>query len=253
MQEGENKMKKLGSVLLVTMLMAGVLTGCKDDSENVLRVGTNAEFPPFEYIGEDGNPDGFDIALIKAIGEKIGYEVQIENMEFASLVGSIGTKTDVAIAGMTVDEERKQSVDFSDPYYDAVQYVIVKEGSDIKTAADLEGKTIGVQLGTTGDFAVEEIKDATAAQYNKAVDAVNDLLNGRVDCVIVDKNPALVFEAEYEGIVALPGDGFDFELEQYAIAIKKGNTELTEKINKALAELKEDGTYDKLVKEYIEN
>lgn len=246
-------MKKLGSVLLVTMLMAGVLTGCKDDSENVLRVGTNAEFPPFEYIGEDGNPDGFDIALIKAIGEKIGYEVQIENMEFASLVGSIGTKTDVAIAGMTVDEERKQSVDFSDPYYDAVQYVIVKEGSDIKTAADLEGKTIGVQLGTTGDFAVEEIKDATAAQYNKAVDAVNDLLNGRVDCVIVDKNPALVFEAEYEGIVALPGDGFDFELEQYAIAIKKGNTELTEKINKALAELKEDGTYDKLVKEYIEN
>lgn len=246
-------MKKLGSVLLVTMLMAGVLTGCKDDSENVLRVGTNAEFPPFEYIGEDGNPDGFDIALIKAIGEKIGYEVQIENMEFASLVGSIGTKTDVAIAGMTVDEERKQSVDFSDPYYDAVQYVIVKEGSDIKTAADLEGKTIGVQLGTTGDFAVEEIKDAIAAQYNKAVDAVNDLLNGRVDCVIVDKNPALVFEAEYEGIVALPGDGFDFELEQYAIAIKKGNTELTEKINKALAELKEDGTYDKLVKEYIEN
>ncbi len=246
-------MKKLVSVLLIGMLMACVLVGCGDNRDGVLRVGTNAEFPPFEYIGENGEPDGFDIALIKAIGEKIGYEVEVENMEFASLVGSIGTKIDVAIAGMTIDEERKQSVDFSDPYYDAIQYVIVPEGSDIKTAEDLEGLKIGVQLGTTGDFAVEEIKGATAAQYNKAVDAVNDLINGRVDCVIIDKNPALVFEAEYDGIVALPGDQFDFAVEQYAIALPKGDTKLLEKINKALEELKADGTYDALVEQYIEN
>lgn len=246
-------MKKLVSVLLVAMLMASVLVGCGSEDENVLRVGTNAEFPPFEYVGDDGEPDGFDIALIKAIGEKLGYEVVVENMEFASLVGSIGTKIDVAIAGMTIDEERLQSVDFSDPYYDAIQYVIVPEGSDIKTAADLEGKKIGVQLGTTGDYAVEEIEGATAAQYNKGVDAVNDLLNGRVDCVIIDKNPALVFESEYEGIVALPGDQFDFAVEQYAIALPKGDTELAQKINKALDELKEDGTYDALVEQYIEN
>lgn len=246
-------MKKLVSVLLVAMLMASVLVGCGSEDENVLRVGTNAEFPPFEYVGDDGEPDGFDIALIKAIGEKLGYEVVVENMEFASLVGSIGTKIDVAIAGMTIDEERLQSVDFSDPYYDAIQYVIVPEGSDIKTAADLEGKKIGVQLGTTGDYAVEEIEGATAAQYNKGVDAVNDLLNGRVDCVIIDKNPALVFESEYEGIVALPGDQFDFAVEQYAIALPKGDTELAKKINKALDELKEDGTYDALVEQYIEN
>lgn len=247
-------MKKLVSVLLVAMLMASVLVGCGSGSDdNVLRVGTNAEFPPFEYVGEDGQPDGFDIALIKAIGEKIGYEVVVENMEFASLVGAIGTKIDVAIAGMTIDEERLQSVDFSDPYYDAIQYVIVPEGSDIDSAEDLEGKKIGVQLGTTGDYAVEEIEGATAAQYNKGVDAVNDLLNGRVDCVIIDKNPALVFEAEYEGIVALPGDQFDFGLEQYAIALPKGDTELANEINQALKELKEDGTYDALVKQYIEN
>ena len=247
-------MKKLVSVLLVAMLMVSVLVGCgSGKDENVLRVGTNAEFPPFEYVGDDGEPDGFDIALIKAIGEKIGYEVVVENMEFTSLVGAIGTKIDVAIAGMTIDEERLQSVDFSDPYYDAIQYVIVPEGSDIKTAADLEGKKIGVQLGTTGDYAVEEIEGATAAQYNKGVDAVNDLLNGRVDCVIIDKNPALVFESEYEGIVALPGDQFDFGVEQYAIALPKGDTELAGKINKALEELKEDGTYDKLVQQYIEN
>lgn len=247
-------MKKLVSVLLVAALMASVLVACGSDSnENVLRVGTNAEFPPFEYVGDDGQPDGFDIALIKAIGEKMGYEVVVENMEFASLIGAIGTKIDVSIAGMTIDEERLQSVDFSDPYYDAIQYVIVPEGSDIDCAADLEGKKIGVQLGTTGDYAVEEIAGATAAQYNKGVDAVNDLLNGRVECVIIDKNPALVFASEYEGIVALPGDQFDFGVEQYAIALPKGNTELAEKINNALKELKEDGTYDALVKQYIEN
>ncbi len=247
-------MKKLVSVLLVAALMASVLVGCGEgNNDKVLRVGTNAEFPPFEYVGDDGQPDGFDIALIKAIGEKMGYEVVVENMEFASLVGAIGTKIDVSIAGMTIDEERLQSVDFSDPYYDAIQYVIVPEGSDIDCAADLEGKKIGVQLGTTGDYAVEEIEGATAAQYNKGVDAVNDLLNGRVECVIIDKNPALVFEAEYDGIVALPGDQFDFGVEQYAIALPKGDTELAEKINSALKELKEDGTYDKLVEQYIEN
>ena len=247
-------MKKIVSVLLIAALMVSVLVGCgSDKNEGVLRVGTNAEFPPFEYIGDDGQPDGFDVALIKAIGEKLGYEVVIENMEFASLIGAIGTKIDVAIAGMTIDEERLQSVSFSDPYYDAIQYVIVPEGSAIETAEDLKNKKIGVQLGTTGDSAVEEIEGATAVQYNKGVDAVNDLLNGRVECVIIDKNPALVFESEYEGIVALPGDQFDFAVEQYAIAIPKGDAELATKINKALKELKEDGTYNALVEQYIEN
>lgn len=246
-------MKKLLAVILATVLCVSVLTACGDSDDKVLKVGTNAEFPPFEYVGDDGEVDGFDIALIKAIGEKMGYTVEVENMEFASLVASIGTKIDVSIAGMTVTDERKETVDFSDSYYTAVQYVIVPEGSDIKSAADLEGKTIGVQLGTTGDFIVEEIEGATASQYNKAVDAVNDLLNERVDAVIIDKNPALVFESEYDGIVALDGAQFEFEPEEYAIALPKGDTELADAINKALAELKEDGTYDKLVAKYIEN
>lgn len=220
---------------------------------DVLKVGTNAEFPPFEYVGDDGEPDGFDIALIKAIGEKMGMEVQVENMEFNSLVSAIGTKIDAAIAGMTVDEERKQSVDFSDPYYDAVQYVIVPADSDIKTAADLENKTIGTQLGTTGDFKVQDdIPGATSQQYNKAVDAVNDLINGRVDAVIIDKNPALVFAEKFEGqVVALDGADFDFDTEYYAIALPKGS-ELLEKVNSALADLKADGTFDALVTKYIE-
>ena len=223
-------------------------------ADGVLTVGTNAEFPPFEYVDDNGEPDGFDIALIKAIGEKLGVEVEVENMECASLVSSIGSKIDVAIAGMTVTEERQQSVDFSDAYYEAVQYVILPEGSEIATAQDLEGKTIGVQLGTTGDFiATDDIADTTVQQYNKGVDAVNDLINGRVDCVIIDKNPALVFASKFEGqLVALDGAQFDFGTEEYAIALPKGDADLAEKINAALAEIKADGTFDELVQTYIE-
>ena len=225
-------------------------------ADGVLNVGTNAEFPPFEFVGDDGEPDGFDMALVKAIAEKLGVEVQVENMEFDSLVASIGSKIDIAIAGMTVTDERKAMVDFSDNYYEAVQYVIVPADSDIAQAADLEGKNIGVQLGTTGDFIVEDIKDATASQYNKAVDAVNDLRNGRVDAVIIDKNPAQVFGEQFKDEVKLfDGESpeFGFEKEYYAIAMPKGDEALAKKINDALAELKSDGTFDELVSQYIGN
>ncbi len=222
-------------------------------ADGVLNVGTNAEFPPFEYVNDSGEPDGFDIALIKAIGEKLGVEVQVDNMEFASLVSSIGTKIDVSIAGMTVTEERLNTVDFSDSYYEAIQNVLVLEGSEIAGADDLTGKAIGVQLGTTGDFIAEEIEGATVSQYNKGVDAVNDLVNGRLDCVIIDKNPALVFESKFEGkVIALDGGQFNFETENYAIAMPKGDTVLAEQINGALQALKDDGTFDALVAEYIE-
>lgn len=157
-------MKKLVAVMLAAVLCMSVLTACGGEkasealADGVLNVGTNAEFPPFEYVNDNGEPDGFDIALIKAVGEKLGVTVQVDNMEFASLVSSIGTKIDVSIAGMTVTEERKNAVDFSDPYYEAVQFVIVPEGSEIATADDLKNKSIGAQLGTTGDFIAEEIE-----------------------------------------------------------------------------------------------
>lgn len=223
-------------------------------ADGVLTVGTNAEFPPFEYVDDNGEPDGFDIALIKAIGEKLGVEVTVENMEFASLVSSIGSKIDVSIAGMTVTDERKESVDFSEPYYEAVQYVILPVDSEAATAADLTGMTIGVQLGTTGDFiATDDVEGSVVQQYNKGVDAVNDLINGRVDCVIIDKNPALVFESKFEGqIKAVDGAQFEFGAEEYAIALPKGDTALAAQINSALEEIKADGTFDELVKTYIE-
>lgn len=223
-------------------------------ADGKLTVGTNAEFPPFEFVDDNGEPDGFDIALIKAIGEKLGVEVEVENMEFDALVASIGNKIDVAIAGMTVTDERKKNADFSDPYYDAVQYVILPEGSEIAIFDDLAGKTIGVQLGTTGDIiASDDVEGANVKQYNKGVDAVNDLINGRVDCVIIDKNPALVFAGKFEGqLTAVDGEQFGFGVENYAIAIPKGDSALAAQINGALKELKEDGTFDELVKTYIE-
>ena len=217
----------------------------------VFTVGTNAEFPPFEYVGDDGEPDGFDVALIKAVGEKLGMEVKVENMEFDSLVSSIGNRIDAAIAGMTVTDERKEQVDFSNPYYEAVQYVIVAADSDIATADDLKNKTIGSQLGTTGMFLSEDIEGATPQTYNRAIDAVNDLVNGRVDLVIIDKNPAQVFETKFEGKVKIiDGAEFGFETEEYAIALPKGS-DMVEKVNQALDDLKADGTFDKLVAEYI--
>ena len=272
-------MKKFLALLLASVMTMSLLTACGNKTaeaevgaetteegaadteaavsealaDGVLTVGTNAEFPPFEYVDDNGEPDGFDMALIKAIGEKLGVEVVIDNMEFASLVSSIGSKIDVAIAGMTVTPERQESVNFSDSYYEAVQYVILPADSEIATADDLVGKTIGVQLGTTGDFIASDIADTTVSQYNKAVDAVNDLINGRVDCVIVDKNPALVFEAKFEGqVVAVDGAQFAFEPEEYAIAMPKDDAALAEQINAALEEIKADGTFDELVKTYIE-
>ena len=220
-------------------------------ADGVLTVGTNAEFPPFEYVGDDGEPAGFDIALIEAIGEKLGVEVEVENMEFDSLVASIGSKIDVAIAGMTVTEERSRMVDFSDSYYQAVQYVLLPMETEIASADDLAGKTIGAQLGTTGDFMIEDFEGATAKQYNKAVDAVNDLVSGRLDAVIVDKNPALVFADRFSDEIQYVD--YEFEPEDYAIALPKGDTALADAVNNALAELKADGTFDELVSQYIEN
>lgn len=275
-------MKKFMAIAMATLLCAATLSACgntdapagsstapaestvsaetvegttQETSEDVaggtLVVGTNAEFPPFEYVGDDGEPDGFDIALIKAIAEKMGMNVEVQNMEFGSLVASIGSKIDAAIAGMTVTDERMEVVDFSDNYYEAVQYVIVPKGSDIASAADLENKTIGVQLGTTGNLIADKIEGASVSSYNRALDAVNDLLNGRVDLVIIDKNPAETFTEQYaDELEALDGAAFDFEPEFYAIALPKGS-ELVQQVNDALAQLKEDGTFDALVEEYI--
>ena len=223
-------------------------------ADGVLTVGTNAEFPPFEYVGDDGEPDGFDMALVKAIGEKLGVEVQIENMEFASLVSSIGSKIDIAAAGMTVTPEREKEVSFTDSYATGIQSIIVKEGSDIKTADDLSkgGVKIGVQKGTTGDlYCTWDIEDknlGTVERFAKGADAVMALTSGKVDAVVIDNEPAKVFVKNNEGLQILETS---YAVEDYAIAVSKENPELLNEINGALKELTEDGTIKNIIEKYI--
>ena len=171
-------------------------------------------------------------------------------MEFKSLIGSMESgNLDVIAAGMTVTEERERKVDFTDSYYTAKQYVIQKENGDIKKAEDLEGLTIAVQEGTTGDLlATDEIKDSNVKRFKKGVDAVMDLKKGGSDVVIIDSNPAQEFIKANEGLELVKDL---FEDEKYAFAVQKDNAKLKDAINDALDEMKDDGTFDKLVKEYI--
>ena len=258
-------MKKT-TVRVLAMLMSCLLVFggmfipvTKANAADVVRVGTNAEFPPFEYIGDDGKPDGFDMAVIKAIGEAEGFEVEVTNMEFKSLVASLSTGAlDAVIAGMTVTPDRQKTVDFSDSYYTARQCIILPSDNDsIKGLADLNGKKIGVQEGTTGDLLCtpaddnETITDSstTVQRFKKGTDAVVSLKNGGLDAVVIDQNPAQNFVDRSEGSLKLIED--DTSTEQYAIAVAKGNDELLTKINAGLKKIQEDGTFDKLVAEYI--
>jgi polar amino acid transport system substrate-binding protein len=240
-------MKKIFAVLLAALVLALGAVGLAEDT--TLVVGTNAEFAPFEFIGDDGQVTGIDIDLINAIGEKIGMTIQIENMSFDALIPALASgKIEATISGMTITEERKQSVLFSDPYYQASQKIIVKEGSAIAGEADLAGKKIGVQLGTTGDlYVTEKFTDATVDRYDKGIDAVQDLVNGRLDAVVIDEEPANVFVSQAQGLVILEDRLSD---EAYGIALPLGQDELLAKINQALSELKADGTLDAIYEKY---
>ncbi|MDO4556813.1 MAG: basic amino acid ABC transporter substrate-binding protein [Lachnospiraceae bacterium] len=268
-------MKKLSGLIAALLVLTLAFTGCSSNtgSEDTssegattaaaesgipdkLIVGTNAEFPPFEFVNDDGEYDGFDIALMQAVCDKIGCEMEVSNMEFKSLLGAMQLNSiDVIAAAMTVTEDRKQSVDFSESYYEAKQVIIVDKDSDIASFSDLDGLKIGVQEGTTGDLFVTPgedgalVQNAEVKRFKKGVDAVMDLKNGGVDAVVIDKNPATEFVSSNEDTLKIVED--DAAKEEYAYAVAKGNTELADAINQAVEELKADGTYDALVKEYI--
>ena len=213
-----------------------------------LIVSTNAEFPPYEYY--DANEIvGIDVEIAKAIADKMGLELEVKDGAFDAIIAEVVSgKADVGIAGMTATDERKQNVDFSDSYATGTQVIIVKEGSEIKSAADLEGKSIGVQLGTTGDIMATDVKDSKVEQYNKGMDAVQALSQGKIDAVIIDNEPAKFYEKEVSGLKILDEA---FAVEEYAIALKKGNTELKTKINETLKELKAEGKIDEIIAKYI--
>lgn len=216
----------------------------------VLVMATNAEFPPYEYH-EGDEIIGIDVDIAKAIAGELGMELEIEDVAFDSVIPEIVSgKADVALAGMTVTEERKQSVDFSDTYASTSQMIIVTEDSAIASPDDLKGVTVGVQLGTTGDLYVSDLEaeGTTVERYNKGFEAVQALSQGKIDAVVIDGEPAKTFVAETDGLKMLDEA---FTEEEYAIAVKKGNTELLDKVNGALKNLKESGALDEIIAQYI--
>ena len=215
-----------------------------------LIMATNAYFPPYEYY--DGSDIvGIDAEIIKALGEKLGLETKIEDMEFDSIIAAVQSgKVDVGMAGMTVTEERLQIVNFSDSYAKGIQSIIIREDSDVTSIDDLHNdKMIGVQLSTTGDiYATDDFGADHVTQYSKGADAVLALTTGKVDAVIIDNEPAKNFVAANEGLKILETP---YAEEEYAICISKDNESLLKAINGALKELTDDGTIKGILDKYI--
>lgn len=229
-------------------------SGTPETTGNTLVMATNATFPPYEYV-EGDEIIGIDAEIAQAIADDLGMELQIDDMDFDSIVPAVQTgKADIGIAGMTDTEDRRKNVNFSDSYATGVQVIIVTEDSDIADPDDLEGKLIGVQQGTTGHIYCSDTPEnggygaENVMAYPNGASAVEALKTGKVDCVVIDNEPAKAFVAANEGLKILDTE---FVAEDYAIAIAKDNEELLEQVNATLAKLKEDGTLQAIIDKYI--
>lgn len=253
-------MKKLLSIVLAGVMALSLVAcgGKTSDEKTKLTLATSADFPPYEYIADDKSFAGIDIEIAAALAEKLNLEFEVVNMDFNSIIASVSSgKYDIGMAGLTVTEERLQSVDFTDSFATGVQAVIVKEDSPIKTVDDLyaEGAEykVGAQISTTGAiYFADDIADGkttcTLNEFKSGADAVAALTAGKIDCIIIDKEPAKSFVAANEGLKILDTE---YAVEDYAICVKKGNTELLNKLNTALEELKADGTIAEIIEKYI--
>ena len=237
------------AIPLVAVLSMSLLTACGDKkeaaapakAEKVLRVGTNPTFAPFEFQAKGSNDlTGFDIDLAKALGKQMGYKVELVNLGFDGLIPALSTgNIDLAVSGMSITEERKNAVDFCDPYYTSGLIVLVRpDETNIKGINDLVGKRIGAQIGTTGATKASSVKGADVKQYN----------NKGVDAVINDQ-PVVAYYLVNGGKGKMVGD--IMEAEYYGIAAKKGNKALVKQVNEALAALKKNGEYDKIYKKWF--
>ena len=215
-----------------------------------LIMSTNAAFPPYEMTTDSGEFEGIDIETAQAIADKLGLELQIDDMDFdAALLAVQQGKSDMVMAGVTVTDERQNVMDFTDSYATGIQSIIVKEDSDIASVDDLAGKKIGTQRGTTGYlYCSDDFGDENIVAYDDGLTAVQMLNNGQVDCVVIDNAPAKEFVAANTGLKLLDTAYVE---EDYAIGVGKGNTELKDAINTALEELKADGTLQAIVDKYI--
>lgn len=215
-----------------------------------LTMATNAAFPPYEMTTDAGAFEGIDIDTAQAIADKLGLELQIDDMDFdAALLSVQQGKADIAMAGVTVTDERKNVMDFSDSYATGIQSVIVTNDSEIATLEDLSGHLIGTQRGTTGYlYCTDDFGEDSVIAYDSGLTAVQALNNGQVDCVVIDDAPAQAYVAANPGLKVLDTS---YAVEEYAIGIAKGNTALLDAVNAALAELAEEGTLQAIVDKYI--
>ncbi len=247
-------MKKIIALVLALATVCCFFTACGGDANKTnetktLTMATNATFPPYEFY-EGEQIVGIDAEIAAKIAEKLGMELKIQDTEFGSIIAGVQTgKYDIGMAGMTVTEERLKTVNFSTTYATGVQAIIVPEGSAIKSVDDLEGKKIGVQQDTTGHiYASDDYGDEFVTPFNKGTDAVAALVSGKVDCVIIDNEPAKSYVASNDGLVILDTE---YVTEDYAICVAKENEELLANINTALEELIADGTVKSIVDKYI--
>lgn len=219
-----------------------------------ITMGTNAQFPPFEFVEDkglvDGQYSGIDVEIAMAIAKETNKTLKISNMSFDSLLTDLPNgKMDFVAAGMTATPERRQSVDFSDTYYVAVQGIIVPANSTIKSASDLTNKKVGAIVGYTGEtLCKDELKLKNVSSFKTGVDAVMELKNGKLDAVVIDLQPAKTFVQKNPDLKVV--EDSSFKPEEYAIAVKKGNTELLATINKVIADLKSSGKLDEIVAKY---
>lgn len=241
-------MKKIVSLIIATLLIVACFAGCGAKQEELVMC-TNPAFPPYEFVDDNGEIVGIDAEIAAAIAEKLNKKLVIKDMAFESLIPAVqGGSADFAMAGMTVTDERKLSVNFSNTYAKGIQTIVVKEGSNV-TIDNMGNFTIGVQSGTTGDiYCTDDFGQDHVKQYENAPLAIAALVNGQVDCVVIDNEPAKNFAKTNEGLKLLETA---YSEEDYAIAINKENTQLLSDINKALDELKADGTIDKIITKYI--
>lgn len=241
-------MRKFYVFMLIALCMVLVLSGCTKKA--TLKVGTEATFAPFEFTNDKNEVIGFDVDIAKEIGKKLGKEVEIVNMDFGGLIGALqANQIDLAIAGMTITPERQEKVNFSTSYYDASQVIVVRDNEDnIHSREDLAGKTIAVQMGTTGADAAMEIQDAKVKQFGKVNEAFLEMKNQRADAVIIDAPVAKEYISKMPGlkIASKP-----FTEEQYGIALKKENNDLLKEINQALQELIDSGKYQEIYEKWF--
>lgn len=256
----KNNFFNFKSIVIATIL-ATSLVGCSKPAQETttpsevkgnktIIMGTNAQFPPFEFRGNDGAIDGFDVAISKKIAEKLGVQLEISDIEFNALFTELETKKiDFIAAGLTVNPEREKNVNFSESYFDAKQVVLLMANNDtIKTQEDLKGKKLGAQIATTGSDIASKIENSTLTNFNAGYSAILDMQNDKIDAIIIDSEPAKQF-AKVNSDIKIVDVGFDDE--KYAIAVPKDNPDLLKVINEVINELKSTGEYDTLIDKYF--